>query len=265
MSDLHLERAPLETAPSGGEVLALCGDIVEARLLDPALGRPHWRARREAAEAFLETVAARFDAVFYVAGNHEYYGGSIEASHEILRRRLPDAVRFLENEVVEHQGARFVGGALWSDFDQGAPEAMAVAGQMMSDFLAIKADGGGDAEAARFTPADAAARHRETRALIEIEAARGGPIVALTHHCPSYRCWPRMRAKAPIRHAFCSDLEGVIEARPSIAYWLCGHTHIRKRFEIGACEVAMNPRGYFWAKTIRKPNASRSISIRRRP
>jgi len=54
----------------------------------------------------------------YVAGNHEFYKGSVREALEDGRAaaaRFPD-VHFLENDTVMLSGVSFVGATLWTDY-----------------------------------------------------------------------------------------------------------------------------------------------------
>ena len=45
--------------------------------------------------------------------------------------------------------------------------------------------------------------------------------------------------------AYYSDLDYFIASHPNIRYWVFGHTHVRKIFEIAQCKVMSNARGYY--------------------
>ena len=94
-SDLHLEFARFDPAPSDADVVILAGDIdIKSRGVK-------W-----ASEVFQ-------CSVIYVCGNHEYYGGHI--GHTLLKMKdaaLPH-VHVLENEMLILDGTRFLVTTAW--------------------------------------------------------------------------------------------------------------------------------------------------------
>ncbi|WBR14737.1 Metallophosphoesterase [Pandoravirus kuranda] len=112
-SDLHIEfqRRPdfdKLVAPTSASVLILAGDIGSPK--QPSYG------------AFLGAMAARYEHVIVIAGNHEYYGGTSSdaptmADLALLMREAcaPHAnVHLLDDESVVIDGVRYVGSTLWS-------------------------------------------------------------------------------------------------------------------------------------------------------
>lgn len=119
-SDLHIEfkqRPDFDklVAPTSASILILAGDIGSPK--QPSYG------------AFLGAMAARYEHVLVIAGNHEYYGGTSPdaptmADLALLMRGAcaPYAnVRLLDDESVVIDGVRYVGSTLWSRI----PEALA--------------------------------------------------------------------------------------------------------------------------------------------
>ena len=118
LSDLHLESHPHfvpEPAP-GADLLVLAGDIGSYQkgslLVDPDFG------------------LARFSPlhgwptpVMFLPGNHEYDGLDFDATHDRLRETcIRLGMIWMEREVVQMAGVRFVGTTLWTDFDALAPQ-----------------------------------------------------------------------------------------------------------------------------------------------
>ncbi|AVK77285.1 Metallophosphatase [Pandoravirus macleodensis] len=112
-SDLHIEfqqRPDFDklVVPTSASVLILAGDIGSPKL--PSYG------------AFLGVMAARYEHVIVIAGNHEYYGGTSPkaptmADLALMMREAcaPYAnVHLLDDESVVIDGVRYVGSTLWS-------------------------------------------------------------------------------------------------------------------------------------------------------
>ena len=126
MSDLHLSVQPMVAPHIDADVLVLAGDLHR-----PA-GAIAW-ARQFGATPTL-----------FVAGNHEFYGADLIGTMHALRTQAEgSSVRVLEQDVWYHQGVRFLGCTLWSDYrlfdsaeqrEQGLQQAAA----MVRDFSRIR-------------------------------------------------------------------------------------------------------------------------------
>lgn len=229
MSDIHLEFHDMDGyEPPECDVVVLAGDI------GTGIEGVHW-----ARETFMVPV-------IMVMGNHEPYVGKVDIPKLMARMKgLGEGyVHVLDNEVVEINGVRFLGGTLWTDFNLYGNPALGMihASDGMNDYRRIKRDGS-DGNGWRLRPIDTLAMHRATRAFIEKELSKPGNAVVVTHHLPSERSLdPRFPGDA-LNPAFASNLEGVIDRRrPNL--WLHGHTHIVADYMIGETRIVCNPRGY---------------------
>lgn len=229
-SDLHLEflvaTLPGETviAPTrDADVLVLAGDIGTGL---------------QAIEVFGEWPVP----VLYVAGNHEFYGFDLQE----LRTLLADAargtsVRFLDNSVADFGGTRFLGTTLWTDYNlsPNVPQAQAMdlAARRLADHGHIRHGRG------LFTPANALAEHRESRAWLEKELATpyDGRTVVISHHGPHPASVHPRYASDPLNAAFVSDLSPLLN---SVSLWLHGHVHDSFDYPANGCRVVANPLGY---------------------
>lgn len=103
-SDLHLELLQRDfpgerlITPAGGvDVLVLAGDIANGT---------------QAIDLFKNWPVP----VLYLAGNHEFYGESFEQARITLRKATEGTnIHFLDNDVVDFGGVRFLGATLWTD------------------------------------------------------------------------------------------------------------------------------------------------------
>ncbi len=105
-SDLHLEfpenrkfvaRNPLSPV---GDILVLAGDIVTFRDL-------------EKAHDFISFVSDHYAAVYWVPGNHEYYGSDINDRPNPLSEKLRENVYLGNNGSFIHEGVKIVLSTLW--------------------------------------------------------------------------------------------------------------------------------------------------------
>ncbi len=185
-------------------------------------------------------------AVVFIAGNHEYYN-TVRPQERQHGSRIAEAlgVTLLDDDEAVFGGVRFLGTTLWADFalfgDENTPNVMRLAKKVMLDHRAIQETDAG----ATFTPEDALAQHKRSRAWLERALSKpfGGPTVVVTHHAPHEKSVARKYASDMLTPAFVSDLAPLIE-RHSPALWVHGHTHVSFDYRVGATRVICNPHGY---------------------
>ncbi|MEK9777391.1 MAG: hypothetical protein VW339_14820, partial [Quisquiliibacterium sp.] len=160
-------------------------------------------------------------------------------------------IAFLENEALVINGVRFIGCTLWTDFrlfeKPGRPlqltpdEAFEQSRRMIPDFRAIRY--ARDGQQPTLSLSDWTALHAASRAWLTMELARpwSGPTVVVSHHLPSWKSVHPSYAAYPSNVGFASDLDHLVG---QANLWIHGHTHTTRRFQIDACQVVCNPRGY---------------------
>ncbi|MFI4902169.1 MAG: metallophosphoesterase [Burkholderiales bacterium] len=229
LSDLHLRQESLALPDNDADVVVLAGDV----------------ARPEEAVAW----AARIGKpTLYVAGNHEFYGGSIPGTRARLRDLCAGTcVHFLDDAELVIGDVRFLGSTLWSDFrlaptPAGRAAAMEEARAQIRDFSRIRRD---DAAPTPFAPEDAAALFAAHAAWLEarLAAPHAGPTVVVTHHAPSPSSIHPRFAGSPLNACFVSDAERLLDGRRA-CLWVHGHTHDSFDYTVTGTRVVCNPRGY---------------------
>jgi predicted phosphodiesterase len=229
LSDLHLRQESLALPDNDADVVVLAGDV----------------ARPEEAVAW----AARLGKpTLYVAGNHEFYGGSIPGTRARLHSLCAGtSVQFLDDAEVVIGGVRFLGSTLWSDFrlaptPEARAAAMDAARTQIHDFSRIRRD---DAGPASFAPEDAAALFAAHAGWLEsrLAAPHAGPTVVVTHHAPSPSSIHPRFAGSPLNACFVSDAEWLLDGRRA-CLWVHGHTHDSFDYAVNGTRVVCNPRGY---------------------
>ena len=186
-SDLHLEiplppkgATPWRPPELDVDAVVLAGDIA---------GRTD--GLRWAAKAFRQCPVS--PEILYVAGNHEYYGQDRRCLLAEMRETAATlGIHFLENDVLELGGVRFLGTTLWSDFElYGAAvkaEHMKAAQQRIRDYSVILSD-----DDRCIDPQETIHLHLEARAFLEqaLEKPFSGKTVVVTHFAPHPECVPK--------------------------------------------------------------------------
>lgn len=232
LSDLHLEYADLKKPlePPDADVCVMAGDL--CRGIDKGV---RWLA---------EHIAPAMPCV-YVAGNHEFYKGSIKEGIAAGRAAAMETpgVHFLENDAVTLGGVRFLGATLWTDFRiEGAPEsAMDHARRRMNDYRQIAWQKN---PWKRFLPVQSYRLHQESKGFLARELSSSPlPTVIVTHHLPHARSLPDRFKGDQTNAAYASDLSGIVE-EGAPALWVHGHVHESSDYTVGSTRIASNPRGY---------------------
>ncbi len=229
LSDLHLSVQAMDAPATDADVVVLAGDLQR-----PA-GAIEWARQYR-------------QPTLFVAGNHEFYGSDLVTTMRELRVHAQGTgVRVLDHDVWQHDGVRFLGCTLWSDyrlFDSPAQreQGLEQASTMVRDFSRIRNAPDFDE---KFTPA--MSQYLFDRSVTWFEQqfaiAHDGPTVVITHFAPSRGSIATKFAGSPLNACFVSDLEPQIR-RWQPALWLHGHVHDSFDYRIGNTRIVANPRGY---------------------
>lgn len=238
-SDLHLESSiyysPWDDYPTEDEAtLILAGDIFPLYFLNS--GKEMFNEHKRCFLDFLIIASTRFKNVLYVPGNHEYYGGDIMLLDNWFKRYLVDNnltnIHYLNRDIVDLDGQRFVGCALWTEVD---PIKMVTHAKYMADYSQIKCDG------KKFTPAQSTAIHREHLQFLKDNV--NSDDIVITHHAPSLQSIAEQFKGNHLNTFFYNDLDDfILEIQPKV--WVHGHTHCSLHYNIEKTEIICNPRGY---------------------
>ena len=226
-SDLHIDHSMFEINEKNSEdILVLAGDIVEVTGCKYILSK------------FLDNVCAVFKEVIYVAGNHEYYGGKIELVNLWISQQKfkYKNFHFLNNDVVELNGVRFIGSTLWSNIYLTKSEEIK---HSMSDFYLIYYKG------APFTPEICVDLHEESLSYVEsvLKQPYEGKTVTIFHHSPSLSFIQERFVNSNLNSAFHSDLDFLFK-QYNIDLCIFGHTHQCEDVTLHNTRVVSNARGY---------------------
>jgi len=238
VSDLHLGhwwmyRNTFPKIEAIAPILVIAGD--------------QWASGREFTHStqWVKTIAAEFDNVIMVLGNHDYYGTEIDATDKAYQEWAAEYknVHVLQNSSVTIDDVKFIGSTLWTDFVWVNGDARVT---RLDDFYKLS-----DASQilhgdAHIEPAEILRRHK--LAVDYIRSNADSTSVVVTHHGPSYKGLspkyaPKYDGELTINHLFFSDLEQLIEETEPKA-WIYGHSHDSAHFYVGSTRVAANPCGY---------------------
>jgi 3',5'-cyclic AMP phosphodiesterase CpdA len=251
LSDLHGEFEPYtpSLAAKQTDIVVLAGDIdVKARGVDYAR------------HAFA-------GPVIYVPGNHEFYGGHLDATLEKMRTKTCDRVRVLDNDEWIFKGVRFLGATCWTDYSSTGDvlQAQWEARQELNDFKRIRAAG-----YRKLQTRDLVMRNHKSLSWLRERLAEPfeGPTVVVSHHAPSrlslgaahnedseyVKHWNMAMGSSSKRGStyiknishldasYASNWDALMG--DSISLWLHGHTHHAVDYPIKGTRIVSNPRGY---------------------
>lgn len=229
-SDLHLEFPGNRKFITGnplnpvGDILLLAGDVVGFNEFDKA---------RE----FFEFVGDHYSAVYWIPGNHEYYGSDITDKPAPLWENIRCNVHLVNNQVVDLAGTKFIFSTLWSRIH---PPLEWVIQKSISDFSAI-AYAGESFTARKFSLLHAESLTFIKNALRHVGEARS---VVVTHHVPTLMNYPGVYKNSLLTEAFAVELSDLIE-ESGPGYWIYGHHHVNvPAFKTGRTTMLTNQLGY---------------------
>lgn len=247
-SDIHLEFGDLEISNTDDvDVLILSGDICVARDLDSP------DARGELVRDFFRRVSKTFPEVVFIMGNHEHYYGDFAKTQELIQSVFDSEglsnIHLLEKSCWEYQDYLFIGGTLWTDFNNNDPLTMLHAKDMMNDFRGIK---NSHVHFYKFIPEHALEDHLRMKTYIQhvidrrrSTGERSDRVIVVGHHSPSRQSThPRYQTETLLNGCYSSNMEEFILDHPEIALWTHGHTHEDFDYTIGTTRIVCNPRGY---------------------
>jgi len=229
-SDLHLEfpenkdfikANPLQPK---GDVLLLGGDIIPFGSIDRH-------------KDFFNYVSDNFKMVYWIAGNHEYYGFDAAKKNGSFTEKIRDNVLLVNNVAIQHENVRFVFSTLWSkirDYNQWQVE------RGMNDFRRIRYN------EHRFNTDIYNQFHEDSMVFLQKELTSSNKLktVVLTHHVPTLINYPAHFLGTPLNDAFAVELKDFIEIMEP-DFWLYGHHHQNiPAFTIGKTKMLTNQLGY---------------------
>jgi predicted phosphohydrolase len=229
-SDLHLEfpanskfikKHPLEPV---GEVLILAGDILPFGL-------------HKMYTNFIDFIADHFEMVYWVPGNHEYYGYDLATVADPLLEKLRSNVWLVNNQVVDYKNVSIICSTLWSKI--AVANALEIQ-RCISDFFSIQWQG------KKLNTDQFNQLHNRSIEFLEnaLKEKSTGKSVVVTHHVPTLYDYPKKYRNSPFNGAFVTELYDLIHDS-GVDYWIYGHHHFNiPEFKIGNSTLLTNQLGY---------------------
>lgn len=255
LSDLHLDfdvpdnlnnfipKMLWSPPPMDGDkqtVLILAGDIWHAKKTYDFLGY-----------SWIKSMSEQFFAVVIVLGNHDLWDGNISKEYINFENAIKEQklrnVFILQNRTIKFGKIKFVGGTLWTDYNKEDESSLMYAKfGFMKDYNFIKSG----VLNSKLNPRTVLNEHYKTLQFIHENSFREYPkqrVWVITHHPPSMLSLAKNLHYAQMkdeRSFYCSDLDDFILQHPEISFWVHGHSHLAQNYQIGECNVIVNPRGY---------------------
>ena len=196
----------------------------------------------------MESLCERFKDVFYIPGNHEYYGGNFYTLwDEFTDYWFPHIKNLHMGGYYEDDTIVIIGETLWTDFENGSPLNMHQAKRLMNDYNAIKSN---CELTKKLNPEETYNKHKKDLSFIKekLEGVKdkNKTIIVVSHHAPSLKSVHPIYANNCIMNSFYfSDLEEKVMLKYKPDYWIHGHTHTSFEYTVGKTKVFCNPFGYY--------------------
>ena len=208
-----------------GDILILAGDIVPFEVMNKF-------------DPFFDDLSEKFEQVYWMPGNHEYYYADIQKRTGSFREEIRKNVTLVNNHVVHVQNIKLVLSTLWTSISEHNQWQFS---QRLSDFRVIKKG------KENFTPYDYNCLHDENFTFLQnnlMDTTDSESIVVATHHVPTFLNYPEKYKGDLLNEAFAVELFDFIESS-LVNYWIFGHHHINiPPFRIGNTQLLTNQLGY---------------------
>lgn len=206
ISDLHLEslnnrmffkKYPVQPC---ADYLVLAGDIIPLNQIDQI-------------NFFLDHISQVFSKVFWVPGNHEFYGSDYQ-SYQSCNIPIRENVFLINSQSVILEEYELLCSTLWSNLDLNKKWFLQY---HINDFKYIKY------QKDYIDALDYNAFHIDALSSLEnkLQTANPSKTIVVTHHCPVMLSIPEQENFSTVYGSSLEDL--IVKYQP--LYWIYGHTH----------------------------------------
>eukprot|EP00026_Physarum_polycephalum_P009745 Phypoly_transcript_09879.p1 GENE.Phypoly_transcript_09879~~Phypoly_transcript_09879.p1 ORF type:complete len:267 (+),score=34.75 Phypoly_transcript_09879:469-1269(+) len=238
ISDMHVEFPkvreflPAEALEPKAPYLAMLGDI----------GYPSQPKYQE----LLLAMADRFQKVFVIAGNHEYYKAEYYSTKQKIKEicALKNNIIYMDKTSILVDGVRVLGTTLWSYVP---PDKILPVANALNDYHLIKVQDPNTNQASLLCVEQSVEWFNDElnwlKEQIALAKQNGERVVVFTHHAPLVKGTSHPRFdNSPHNCAFSSDLQDILG--DPIDLWCFGHTHYSSDQTVKGTRVVSNQVGY---------------------
>ena len=232
LSDLHFDvgPCPMPRPVPGVDAVVVAGDTCEGV---------------EKSFAYLRAAFPAPLPLIVVLGNREFQGRALVDETRRARIIAPEyGITLLDHRTVEHDGIRFVGSTLWTDYRLDGEDR-----QLDAMSAAVERRNQGRIALTSvpwrpFTPVDSMHRHEAASAYLTrvLAAPFDGPTVVVSHHAPSARSLHPGRVRDSGDAHYANHLDRMI-VRLGPALWIHGHVHRSCDYGLCRTRVVCNAKG----------------------
>jgi len=225
ISDIHLEFLHIEEVKSRARKIIPTAPII---VLAGDIGNPFGKNNHY--ELFIEEMSKKFEKVFLISGNHEYYYNDIDMVEEKIKMIVNKYINvsYLQNSYEDYNGIRWIGSTLWSQLDN------------PTTFI-------NDVKTIHHMTVDKynTLHNMAVESIHEIIKATELQCIVITHHMPSYNLISKEYYDDNYNMWFASHLDHMIEEyKDKLLGWFYGHTHKVNNSMINGVMTLCNPVGY---------------------
>lgn len=204
---------------------------------------------------FFSDLSERFNKVFLVYGNHDFYGGKLSKQHILDSQSFFDQfnnvfVLSRHTPSITDEDTVYVGATLWTDFG-GQNHSLIPHHRENTEsndfkYITYISPHG----YTKFKPVHWINEFLADSKWIksEVENNKDKKIVVVTHFAPSKYSYDDTDPKEQYSKYYKSNLDDFIINNPHINFWFHGHIHTPNDFTLGDTKIFSNPIGY--KKTI---------------
>jgi Icc-related predicted phosphoesterase len=244
VSDLHLNCNPnielSEIIKPAGDILLIAGDVGSIDCIDYCFSY----------------VSKNFEHVFYVSGNHEYYGCKDMDEIDVQLQKICDKytnITFLNKKAKEYNGYVFIGTTLWANPKSDEMKHIDLGLKLRKIRINNKI-----INSEKLNEIFDSNLSWLEKKLVKYKNKK---VIVITHHLPSYQLIPKeFRKIYRMNSAFATDLEYLF--KKPVKLWVCGHTHFSENIKINSIPMIINPFGFPKQRGISGYNNSLTVKLK---